>query len=390
VAAVGYFALFHGISRLVPNFSATEIATQGSATSLRSIWEDPVNAPFKLLSWIPFKLGLHSIVWVRLIAAIIGACSALLFYFVLTQLFSKRVALLTTLLFIFSTGFLHASRLGTPLIMQIFGILLLMASAPLYMLTRFKILPIYISTAAIALLLYTPTMQWFIVVGGIVVLKAAKDVFKTLAIKHKILVPVFFLILIAPLAWHVIRMPLSALTLLGLPQQFPTLQEMGANMYAFGRSLVWSGTGPAEIMLVGAPILNVIEAGLIAAGIVTLIRSIKLRSNMFVASGLVLFIILVAFGATTYLPLVPFLFLLLAGGIFYLLSEWFDVFPLNPVANIIGTVAIGLVIGASVFFHIRSYYIAWPHSNATRHAFRYPQPTNYFPSASDTKETVRF
>lgn len=390
VAAVGYFALFYNIAHLVPHFSASEVAAQGSATSLQSIWNDPVNAPYKLLAWLPFKLGLHGIVWLRVLSAIIGVVSAFLFYFVLIHLFSRRVAFLTTLLFVFSTGFLHAARLGTPAILQILGIVLLMASVPLYVRTRFKIVPLYISTVAVALLLYIPTMPWFIIIGGIIMFKGAKQVIRELPVKHRVYIPLVFIALITPLIWHIIQVPLSALTLFGLPQHLPSLSAMGANLYSFAHSLVWRGTGPAEIMLVGAPILNVIEAGLIAAGFVTLVRSVKLRSNLFVIGGIALFVALVAFGETTYLPLMPLLFLLLAGGIFYLLDEWFGVFPLNPVANIIGTAAISLVIGASVLFHIRSYYIAWPHSNATRQAFTVTQPKDYFPQPTHTKNSVHF
>lgn len=390
VLIAGYFILFHNIGTLVPNFSATEVATQGSATSLSGIWDEPINAPFKLLVWIPFKLGSHSVVWTRIIAAAIGALCAALFYFLLLHLYSRRIALLSLLLFIFSTGFLHASRLGSPLIMQILGIILLMASVPLYARTRFKIAPLYISTIAIASLLYTPTLAWFLVVGGAVMFKGVKRIYMSLELKHKIILPALFLMLVAPLMWYIAHTPTSALTLLGLPQHIPSLSAMGNNIYTFVKALVWQGSGPAEIMLVGAPILNVIEAGLIAAGIVTLFRSVKLRSNMFIAGAISLFIILVALGETTYLPLVPFLFLLLASGLFYLLTEWLDVFPVNPVASIIGTAAICLVVGASILFHVRSYYIAWPHSTHTQAAFRYPQPTQYFPTTPDTKETVRF
>jgi len=390
VAAFAYLVLFNRIGSLVPNFSANEIATQGSATSLQGVWNDPINAPFKLLVWIPFKLGLHSVVWTRIVAAAIGTLSAALFYLVLLHLFSRRVALLASLLFVFSTGFLHASRLGSPLIMQIFGIILLMASVPLYARTHLKVVPLYISTIAIASLLYTPIMPWFLLVGGVVMFKAAKDVFMSLHLKHKILIPTLFLVLLAPLIWYIIRTPMSALTLVGLPHHIPSLHAMGTNLYRFARSLVWQGTGPADIMLVGAPILNVIEAGLIAAGFVTLARSIKLHSNMFIAGSVILLTVLIAFGETTYMPLMPFLFLLLASGIFYLLNEWFDVFPLNPVANIIGTVAVCLVVGASILFHVRSYFVAWPHSTETQAVFRYQQPTHYFTSTSDTKDTIHF
>lgn len=220
--------------------------------------------------------------------------------------------------------------------------------------------------------------------------KEMRAIFARLDVRHKILLPLLFIILVSPLIWSLIRDPASGLTLLGLPRQIPSLHSMGSHLFSFAKSLVWHGTGPAEIMLIGAPIFNVIEAGLITAGIVTLVRSIKLRSNLFIGGSVILFILLVVFGGTTYLPIVPLLYLLLASGIFYLLNEWFEIFPLNPVANVIGTAAICLIVGTSVLFHARSFFVAWPHSDETHEAFSHPQPVSYFPDDIDADGTVRF
>lgn len=50
IAVLGYFLLFFGMGTLVPNFSANEIATQGSATSLSAIWHDPLMRRINSLS----------------------------------------------------------------------------------------------------------------------------------------------------------------------------------------------------------------------------------------------------------------------------------------------------------------------------------------------------
>lgn len=382
-----YFALFHGISHLAPAYSALELATQKSAASLQTIWHTPIDAPFKLLIWLPFSLGHHSVLWTRLAAAFVGTITVALFYMVLVHLFSRRVALLSTVLFIFSTGVLHASRLGSPLIMQVFGIVVLMASVPLYTKTRLKIMPLYLIIVTLALLFYTPVMAWFILAGGIVTGKRVVQMFSKLSVKHKILMPLLFAVLVTPLLLSIVRTPHLAFTVLGLPQTVPAF---GANLFTFAKSLVWHGVGPAEIMLVGAPIINVIEVGLIAAGGVVMVRSITLKSNLFIAGGMLLLIVLIGLGETTYIPLVPFLFLLLASGIFYLLNEWFDVFPVNPVANVLGILAITLVVATSMLFHIRSYFVAWPHSSATHAVFRDAQPTDYSLEQAKSDNNIRF
>lgn len=377
VVIASYFIIFSTLSTM-PGYSSQEIAAQSSSTSLNVIWHNPINAIYKLMVWVPFKLGHHSVLWTRFAAGIIATISAALFYFIVYSLFSHRIAILTTILFVTSSGFLHAAHLGTPLILQIFGVITLLALIPAYLLMKGKILPLYITVATLVFLLYIPGIIWFVLVGIIVLNKRILHTLKTLDAKHQIYLGLIVLVLLAPLAWAYIQHPSLALTGLGLPASMPQWHEIVSRAETFGRSLLWAGNGPAEIMLVGAPLLNIVEFSLLFIGIAVQFKKPRLTSNFFVIGATLFIVLLIIFGGIiSYVTLTPLLYLLMAGGIFYLLTQWHKVFPINPFAHFVGMALICGLVAMSVLYHVESFYTAWPYNNATKAAFSRSQPTHY-------------
>lgn len=373
-----YFLFFYSLTAFVPLYSPLEIATQNNSTSLRAIFENPIDAPYKLLLWIPFKLGHHSILWGRALSSLIGIASVLIFYFITRTLFSRRIALLSTLLFATSTGILLTSRLGTPLILQLFGILILISLVPVFMLYKRTSLMLYVAALLFAGLMYAPGMAWFILLAFVVMASKGYLLISKTAVKHRILAATLFLLLIAPLILAVVRDPRTSLAILALPEQMPTSVLVLDRAEDLFRSLFWKGTGPAEIMLVGTPVLNVIEISLIVIGVLIQMRNARLRSNLFVLGGALLLIVLIVLGNIIQYPmLMPFLYLSMASGLYYLVRQWLKVFPINPVANMFGTSLVLLLVATSCLYHARQYFIGWPHSAATHVVFSQPQPSEY-------------
>ncbi len=391
-ATLGYFIIFHGATSMLPGYSSSEIAAQGSSTSLRTIWQNPLNAPYKLLVWLPFKLGHHSVVFTRLAAGLIALASAGLFYFVAYRLFSHRIAIISTALFVTSSGFLHAAHTGTALILQIFGVLVLLALFPAYLSTKGKVLPLYVAAVVVAALLYIPGMLWFIIVGAIVLNKRLYQLVKQLHLKHRLAITAIMALLLTPLVWAFIEQPNTILVGLGVQDSWPVWADILDRTKNLVTSLFWSGRGPAEIMLVGAPILTIVEFGLLFIGIAVQFKPPRLKSNFFLAAATLFFMVLIILGGViNYITLTPLFYLMIAGGIYYLLSEWSKVFPVNPIARGVGNVIILLLIGSSMLFHLQSFYVAWPHSKATFAAFSAKQPAHYVitkPAANTPRPSV--
>lgn len=237
---------------------------------------------------------------------------------------------------------------------------------------------LYVAALLFAGLMYTPSMAWFILLAFVVMASKGYLLISKTAVKHRILAATLFLLLIAPLILAVVRDPRTGWAILALPEQMPTSVLALDRAEDLFRSLFWKGTGPAEIMLVGTPILNVIEISLIIIGLIIQIRSARLRNNLFVLGGaLLLFALIVLGNIIQYQMLVPFLYLSMASGLFYLVRQWLKVFPSNPVANFFGTSLVLLMVATSCLYHGRQYFIGWQHSAATHKVFSQQQPSEY-------------
>lgn len=375
VVVLGYFLIFFGMGSVTPGFSTTEIASHSNSSSLSAIWANPLNVLFKLVLWVPIALGNDSVILTRVVAGAFAVLSVGLFYFIVYGLFSRRIAVVTSLLFATSSGFLHAAHLGTPLVLQIFSLLTLVALVPMYLITKRKVLSLYLTAIVIAVTLYTPGMFWFVAIGIAVLNKRLFTALRGLAVKHQIIISFITIGLIAPLIWAIYKQPSLALTSLALPNTLPTWADIASRTSDFATSLFWSGTGPAEIMLVGAPLLSMVEFGLIFIGLGLQFTRPRLKSNFFVVGATVLVLLLISLGgALDYVSLTPIFGLLMAGGIFYLFKQWYKVFPVNPVAHVVGVLLMFILIATPVFYHLQAFFVAWPHSTATHAAFSKKQP----------------
>ena len=374
----GFFFIFYGINSIVPQYSQIEITTQSDSIRIESILENPIDAPYKILIWFIFNSGHHSLLWNRIISASLGLISCILFYLIIKMLFSRRVAIFTTILFITSSGLLHTSHLGSSLVLQSTGIVILLTILLLYLLTDRKVLFLYISSFLVALLVYSPGLILFAALGFVYIARSILTDYSKLKLIHKIMIPMLFLLILGPIILATIRDPHVGLNVLALPSRIPTTQVMLENSKNLFGSLFWEGTGPAKIMLVGAPILNTIEIALLVIGFSNLIKFSKIKNVLFILGTVLLIVALYIIGGNVqYTLLSPILYILMASGIYYLIHQWLKIFPINPFANIVGTVAILLLIAGSSFYHIRQFYFAWPHSIETNSTFSIPQPTKY-------------
>jgi hypothetical protein len=67
--------------------------------------------------------------------------------------------------------------------------------------------------------------------------------------------------------------------------------------------------------------------------------------------------------------LLPFVYLLVAGGIAFMLQQWFKVFPSNPIAKVMATTLLSVALISVCYYHANRYFVAWPSIPATRAVF---------------------
>jgi len=108
----------------IPNMSANaEMSTANSVSSLQNIYDNPINAPYKLISYVTTKLS-PSVVMLRAVSFAIFGLTSVALFFALQYWHTTRAAILATLAFSTNSIVLAVSRLGTPLCSNVFVVYL--------------------------------------------------------------------------------------------------------------------------------------------------------------------------------------------------------------------------------------------------------------------------
>lgn len=369
---LSYFLLAHNLSSLTNGqYTASELHTKQVSTSMRSIIENPVNAPYKVLVWAGMKLGVDSLLVTRLVSVLFALPIIGVFYLVAKHWYAPRIAVIGTMLFATSGGFLHFARYGTPEILQmaplvlLAGLLLLRATPQ-----RYRMLYMFAFTALVCISLYIPGVVWLGLVGVLLLKNRIVAVIRSLGIWRGALVPLLALIILAPLVYSITKDFALLKQFAGLPDQIPTLASIGDEVRHLGASLVYRGYWPADYWLVGAPLLNIGEIALFVAGAWFLLRRPMIRGNYYLIIALaVSSVFIVLQGSIGIAVLIPLLYLVITGGLHLLVDDWMKVFPRNPFANALSMVLVSLLAGFSVLYHTRAYYLAWPGAPETKGAY---------------------
>lgn len=359
--------LFWQLGSLIPGYSVNELAAYETGLNLSKLMDNPFNAPFVIAVKGASYLVHDGLLATRLVAVgcgllVLGAFAALLRHW-----HDNTTAILGTLLFGLSAWFLHVARLGTPEVLQ-FGIFLLVAVG--FWLRRTNHwLALTACFVLVASLLYVPGMIWFIAVGLIWQWKTIDAVFK----KHLITVSIAALALLAsliPLGWSMYKNHVLIKSWLGLPQTWPAPLEILDNITKVPYHLFVHNGANAETWLGTAPILDVFALSMFLLGVYLYLRYGKLlRTRVFIILGITLTALMAIGGSATFTVIMPFVYLVVAGGLAYLLGQWFKVFPRNPLARSLGWIGISTLVGLSCSYQLTHYFVGWPNVTATHETF---------------------
>ena len=370
VGLAAYFVFFYKLGSLLPGYSLNESYTYHSATHFKDVVAHPLNAPYKIPLYIGEKLAGHTLIAGRIIAASIAVIMTLLFFMIVKRWFTYRVALLSTILFATSTALLHVSRLSSPVILEM-ATLGLISIGFWYNTSKRRMLVMILGVVMCATLLYIPGIFWFELFGFIFWRKKLLGEYLKLSWQYQTLGYLGTILLLAPLIRAFIIFPSEMLLWLGLPEHLPAIHTVASNLVHNILSIGIRSYGSPELWLGHTPILDVIQVVLLIGGVyVFFFRHINLARNAFLLVGMSVTIILSSLGGPIGIAmLVPFLYLIISGGIYVLLHEWLAVFPRNPIARLTGIAVVCVLVSFSVLYQWRSYFIAWPHNKATRSSF---------------------
>jgi hypothetical protein len=370
---LAYLLYFHQLGTLLPGYSKAEVATYTASSDWHFILKNPVNAPYKVFVWLGTAILHHGIIVTRMVAAAYGILAVLAFYLIARLRYRFWMACAGTVLFATSAGFLHAARLGTGVVLQL-GILGLIWCVLWYRARPSKrILIGYIAAVLLALLWYVPGMIWFELFALVLLHAPIRRHLRLTSNAHIITWVVLFLGLITPLIWAVAQKPRLGLTAAGLPQNMHTLTQFPHNLLDTILAIGIRSNGSPTFWVGHMPLFNIIELSLAIIGVYTyayLIRKTASNRFTFVIGSTILAILLISLGGSVaFVCMVPLLYVFVISGLSNLLGQWQTVFPRNPIARVTGALLITLMLFFSVLYQVRSYFVAWPNTMATREEF---------------------
>jgi len=364
--------LFYKLGSLTGGLSPGEAASATAAVGWHGIYHQPLYLPLKLVRSAVFVLFPdHGQTLTRLPNIVFGGLAIISFAWLVQLWHGTRTAILAGLLFASGAWVLHASRLAS------FDVLYLWAMPTLLLLhvllNRHKqsALIWYGSLLIWGLMLYIPGLIWLLI--GEVWLQRA-----TLreAWRHFERWWQHLLYMLAALIWlPLLMLDLSRAgqlrTWIGLPPHFATPLHIAKEFVAVPIHLFVRGPQYPDIWLGRAPILDVFSLVACLAGIYFYVTHLKAaRSRLLAFMALAGGVLVGLSGPVGLSLLVPLLYVGVATGIAYLLSEWMQTFPNNPLARGLGLGLISVAVSLSCIYNVRAYFVAWPHNQATRIVFR--------------------
>lgn len=366
---VGFiFVLFSFLSLIPTRAASAELSSAENTHSLTSIYENPVNAPYKLATYAVTQLS-DSVRVARFVSLTFYLAVCVAMFYSLRHWHTLQASLLTTLAFASNSVLLATGRLGTPLIVVV-SFFIFMSSLLWKVHTRSKrFVPVLIAFA-LASLLYVPGILWFAAILGIVYINKVKQFFKNTkkgAVATGILLA---LAVITPLILGFVRDTSILKEWLLLPDTL-IWENVPRAILKVPSAFIYRMPAEPLINIGRLPIFDITSGIIFLIGLYAYARKLRLdRTKVMVGSALVGCII-GAIGQTTtaVIMLLPFAYSIIAAGIEYLLDEWHRVFPKNPVARSFGMVLVTTVMLFSVYYQLIRFFVVWPQAPETRNAY---------------------
>jgi len=358
-------SLTHGLSQ-------PEVAAASFSSSWHHLAANPLFLPLHVVQWLILTVvSHHGATVTRLASTCYGILALLAFAYILRRWYGIKTAFYGTLLFACSAWFLHVSRFAGNDVMYVWGVPTLLALQILWERRSNQLQVQIMSVVGLAMLLYVPGMLWLVALSIGLQFDMVREGWQQIQTSRRRLLLVASLgLFMLPLVWSGIHTPSVLLAWVGLPQHFDQPIHIVQRLGLSGTYLFYRGPFQPTLWLDRQPVLGIFELVCFLLGLVFYARHFGAPRTRQLFALLVVGIVLFALqGPVTYSVVVPLVYLVVTGGVGYLLHEWLHVFPRNPLARGIGFGLMALVIALACFYNLRSYFVAWPHSKAAQSAF---------------------
>lgn len=340
--------------------SPTEVQTIRQAQSLSSLGENILLAPYKLFIYFLSLLPGSDLFHVRLASAIITCMSVWLFFVLAKRWYGTYASLWASLALASSTWILQTGRFAAAYSVLALTVLALLNLAVWVSHTEDHGRAIVVFALVSGLALFTPGGVLFVVAVAILLRKPLLEHRAKASPRQIATAAAIFMALLVGLASGLIQNVQIVDQWLGWPDQLPTLGLALHQALASAGFFVLRGPGLPEIWLAGTPLLDVGSTVLLVLGIIFYSRHLKnTRTRLLLAFSLISVCLITVNGAVALSYAIPTVYLIIGGGLAYVMHQWNRTFPHNPIARSISLVLISGLLLAVIGFHTLRYFVAW-------------------------------
>lgn len=360
VAAIVLLCIWQ-IGSIPTGFNQAEINARQASSSLQVILSDPSFLLHKIPQYLLQKMSLQGPVAMRGVSITLAAVAVFCFWYIASYLFNRLIAIVSSLFFVSTPLFMLAARSATPDILYITSVLAVFACSVWALRSRRRGLALIVFVTCLGLMLYTPGILWFLIVGYILLLVNPPWI----RIKVKRWLPYavvfWFIALIIPLGIALYRQPDLIKNLLLIPDKFVPQDHFTA-LAQSASGLFWRTAEALPFRIGQLPVLSFISIPIFVLGLIGSFKLWRWRSVIVVIT-IVLTTILVGLSGNHSLILYALLPIMIgvAGGLSWLLGSWNAVFPINSLARNFALTLVGIVAVVQLLYGFRASFVAWPH-----------------------------
>lgn len=362
---------FYRLASITNNkLSQPEVEAVKSSLSGRIILENPLFLPYKLLTYLFLKLNLTTVFSLRLVTALFGILLVIFFYFLIKRWFSPKIALLTSLLLATSNLYLNYARLAVPYILVPLGLLVLLWATWWIYQSKVVKTKLLIASLLIILCLYIPGLIWFCLIIVLLQKNHLKTMFKGTPKNIISASVVLSLVLLFPLIIASIQQPKIFFQLLAIPTSINLIEFLN-NLVQVPISLIVRSEFNPVFGLGRLPYLDIVTVCLAILGTYAFVLRYKLMRTKALVSAIIIAWILISFeNQIKIIILLPVIYIVVAGGIMFLLQQWYSVFPNNPISKFVTICLLSSILTLSVYYNSLRYFVAWANNPLSQQAFQ--------------------
>jgi hypothetical protein len=372
IALLGMLLLYR-LGSLTHGLSQGEQQVATAAVGWHGIYRSPLDLPLKALRSVVFYLSpTHGQTLTRLPNAILGALAIIGFSWLTWLWHGRRTALLVSVLFATSAWVLHVSRYASYDVLYLWAIVTLFLTHALLHRYPKQWAVWYTSLAFWGILLTIPGMVWFLLPEVYLQRSLVRKGWKSFGRWWQRCLSVIVLLLWIPLLAINLTRHGQLLLWLGMPAHFSRPATLIKQLVSVPVHLFVRGPEHPALWLGRAPVLDAFTLAMCVLGIYFYGSHWRSTRGRLLEISFLIAIVLVALGGpVSFTVLVPIMYAAAAMGLAYLLHEWLQVFPKNPLARSLGIGLVTLAVAISCLYNVRAYFVAWAHTPATHAIFRY-------------------